>query len=109
MARHAAYVGGAQFQGTLYQIDYYPGAIPSPRAGDRVRGEIFRLLRPELLLPRLDEYEECSPERPRPTEYVRRKSMLLLDSGQRTEAWIYLFNRPVTGFRKIASGDFLHQ
>lgn len=107
LAECAVYVDDAHFQGKLYRIDYYPGAVASLRTADRIRGEIYLLSRPEVILPQLDEYEACAPGYPDPTEYVRCQRTLQLDSGPQVEAWIYLFNRPVEGFSEIVSGDFL--
>lgn len=104
---HAEYVSDAYFQGRMYRIDYYPGVVASCRQNDRVRGELLRLRQSKWLLERLDEYEACSPGYPYPTEFVRSRELFRLVSGQRLQAWIYLYNRPVDPRRLIESGDFL--
>jgi len=41
-------------------------------------------------------------------EFVRRvRPVAALPHGDRVDAWVYLFNRPTRGLRRIASGDFL--
>jgi gamma-glutamylcyclotransferase (GGCT)/AIG2-like uncharacterized protein YtfP len=105
-AQHAAYVGNAIFQGKLYRVNYYPGAVKSQSVLDRVCGELYRLLAPDDLLARLDQYEECSPEFPEPTEYARSKESVFLDNGGTVCAWVYLYNWPLEKLKRIESGDF---
>jgi gamma-glutamylcyclotransferase (GGCT)/AIG2-like uncharacterized protein YtfP len=106
LARYAEFVDEATYQGKLYKIDYYPGVIPSNNHKDHVYGEVYKLLNPEIVLPRLDEYEECAPTFPEPTEYVRKKEKVTLKSGQIIWVWIYIYNRSTENFQRIASGDF---
>ena len=108
LARHADFVGEGTFQGKLYRIDYYPGVVPTMDKRDRVFGEVYRLLEPDLVLPLLDQYEECGPGFSDPTEYVRRIEKILLRSGRIMSAWVYVYNRPTDNFDIIESGDFLH-
>ena len=107
LARHARYVGEAVFQGRLYLVSTYPGVIRSPDVRDQVRGEVYRLLAPERIFPRLDEYEGCSPDCPQPALYRRCEEKVRLVSGEDISAWIYLYNHPVDEDQRIASGDFL--
>lgn len=106
LARHGTFVGEASYQGRLYRIAHYPGVVPSDDPADRVRGEIYRLRRPASLLPRLDAYERCGPGFRRPTEYVRRSLEIRLAGGGSLSAWVYLYNLPVAGLRRVPGGDF---
>jgi gamma-glutamylcyclotransferase (GGCT)/AIG2-like uncharacterized protein YtfP len=106
LALHAEYVCSAMLQGRLYRVDYYPGAVKTQAVSDRVHGELYRLLEPGDLLARLDQYEECAPEFPEPTEYVRCKESVIIDYGDSVRAWIYLYNWPLTKLERIESGDF---
>lgn len=106
MAQQADYVADAWFVGKLYQVTYYPCAIPSEIATDRVFGELYQL-RNLALLAALDEYEECSDKHPEPKEYYREKRLVHMVNDKTIEAWIYLYNRSVQGLKQIASGDFL--
>ncbi|MGZ4960317.1 MAG: gamma-glutamylcyclotransferase family protein [Methylomonas sp.] len=108
LVRHARYVGKATFQGKLYKVDGYPGVVPSPNPADIVYGEVYRLLQPSLVLAELDAYEECSPGFPEPTEYKRCKEMITLQSGDRIDAWMYIYNHPIANLHLIGSGDFLN-
>lgn len=107
LRQNAEFLSTGCFQGILYQVDGYPGAVPSADRNDRVVGELYRLRQPSEILARLDAYEECGPEFPPPTEFVRRQAMITTNSGREIEAWIYLYNRPTAGLCRIESGDFL--
>ncbi|KAL7070840.1 hypothetical protein ACQ4LE_009841 [Meloidogyne hapla] len=76
-----------------------------------VIGDVFQLFDPESILVWLDEYEECGPEKPQPTEYLRKqiKAKLIEDkNGKNIEnCWItvntYIWNWPVEN----ENGDFI--
>jgi len=103
----AQFVGEALCRGRLYRIADYPGLVPSSGPMDLVRGEVYKLAEPLVLLPRLDEHEGCGPRFPRPTEYVRRSRAVCLDDGTILGAWVYLYNRGTVGLVRVESGDFL--
>ena len=102
-------VGRASYQGRLYRIAHYPGAVPSKRAKETVTGEVFRLRDPVRVLRRLDIHEGCGPASPKPTEYVREIVTLMMATGGPIEAWTYLYNWPVEPSTHIRSGDFLRR
>ena len=54
-------------------------------------------------------YEACGAGFPEPTEYLRRMLPVTCDDGTASEAWTYVYNWPVTGLPRIASGKFLEQ
>jgi len=107
LARHAAFVGEASYQGVMYKVGRYPGVVASGNSSDQVRGEVYRLRQPALVLPRLDRYEQCRSALPERAEYVREQQEVRLRSGKRLTAWVYLYNRPVERLPRIPSGDFL--
>jgi gamma-glutamylcyclotransferase (GGCT)/AIG2-like uncharacterized protein YtfP len=107
LARHAVPLGKATWQGRLYRIGWYPGAVASNSPGDLVHGEVFRLHRPRLVLPPLDRFENCGPGMPQPTEFERRRYTVRLSNGSTLSAWIYVYNLPVANRMRIAGGDFL--
>ena len=106
LARCAVFVGEATYQGRLYRIDDYPGTVPSDDPTQQVKGEVYSLHEPAKLLSTLDQYEGCDPMATEPTEYVRVKQEVVLGTGQKLPAWVYLYNRPAEGLPVIASGDF---
>ena len=109
LAPHARFVAMAHYQARLYQVSYYPGAVPSSDAADQVVGELYQLVRPEQLLPLLDSYEECGPGFSQPQEYRRELQQVTLHNGESVSAWVYIYNRDTSGLTRIASGDFLSQ
>jgi len=108
LARYSSFAGEASYQGRLYRIDHYPGVTPSDNSVHQVKGEVYCLDEPELVLSQVDRYEECGPEFPEPTEYIREKQEVTLANGRKVIAWVYIYNRPVENFPLISSGDFLN-
>jgi len=104
--QQARWIGPACYQGKLYQVADYPAVVASSHPADTVYGEVYQLLTAELWSI-LDDYEECSPSFPAPTEYQRVLQTVYLANGNAISAWIYLYNRPVSSLKVIASGDFL--
>ena len=49
--RHVEFVGMGSFQGKLYNLGPYPGAIPSPSEEDVLTGEVYLLEDPDHTLP----------------------------------------------------------
>jgi gamma-glutamylcyclotransferase (GGCT)/AIG2-like uncharacterized protein YtfP len=107
LERYTDFIDYATYQGLLYSVGSYPGAVPSHNAADLVYGEVYRLHYPERVLLRLDEYEECSAHFAKPTEYVRDIHYVRLLNNALIPAWIYLYNHPTDNLQCIASGDFL--
>jgi gamma-glutamylcyclotransferase (GGCT)/AIG2-like uncharacterized protein YtfP len=107
LANEADIVGEGSCAGRLYQIAHYPGLIAATNPGDRVFGELFRLREKAVQLARLDEHEGCAPGAPEPTLYVRVVRPITLSDRTVIDAWVYLYNRPVDGLRRIMSGRFV--
>lgn len=109
LARYGQFVGDASCQGKLYMVDYYPGLVPSDNPRDVVYGEVYKLSCPDIVLSRLDDYEECSPKCSKPTEFVRRKENVQTKCDEVITAWVYIYDRPTDGLQLIKSGDFLRK
>jgi gamma-glutamylcyclotransferase (GGCT)/AIG2-like uncharacterized protein YtfP len=108
LARSAEFCGDAHCQGRLYLVKHYPGLVLSDDAADVVFGELVRLRAPDESLATLDEYEGCGPGVASP-QYLRRVLPVTLDDGTVSEAWTYVYNRPVAKLKRIASGRFLER
>jgi len=104
---HADFISVARFEGLLYLIDTYPGVLASQNKNDWVVGEVYQLRDENIILKKLDHYEECSPEFQQPTEYIRTQQKVVLDNGNTCTAWVYIYNWPVNEINRIVSGDFL--
>jgi gamma-glutamylcyclotransferase (GGCT)/AIG2-like uncharacterized protein YtfP len=108
LSRSAEFIGEARCQGRLYLVKHYPGLVLSDDVGDVVYGELVRLHTPEASLAAFDDYEGCGPGVASP-QYLRQVLPVTLDGGTVTEAWTYVYNRPVAKLKRIASGRFLEQ
>src|SRR5215213_6449670 len=109
LSRAADFVGEARCCGRLYLIKHYPGLVLSENPADRVFGEVFRLRQSEPLLREFDMYEACGEGLAEPTEYLRRMLPVPLEHETVSEAWTYIYNWPVSGLPRIASGRFLEK
>ena len=102
-------VGKAVFNGQLFLVDYYPGAVPSSKKTDRVKGEVYQFEESDNVFKLLDAYEEFDPNSPGTSEFVRKKVMVqLLKNNTPIRAWVYLFNHPVQDLQPIETGSFEH-
>ena len=96
---HAAFVSAGSFQGKLYDIGRYPGAIRSRSNTDRVIGEIYQLSEPQRALEILDEYEGH--------RFRRKRVPIVQEDGRSIACWIYLYARSITHRSLIRSGDYV--
>jgi gamma-glutamylcyclotransferase (GGCT)/AIG2-like uncharacterized protein YtfP len=98
------YVGEAYFNGKIYDLGAFPGAMLSDNPNDLVKGEVYRLHQPEPLLAALDLYEGAvGLDR----LYRRELAEVVLEDGCRIGAYIYIFNHSVNGYTRIESGDYV--
>ena len=107
LARQARHIGPAWFQGQLFRVSDYPGVIASDDPTDQVVGDLYELPSDGALLAALDDYEGCSERFTHPQEYLRTQTAIRTLGHADCVAWIYLFQRALTGLERIASGDFL--
>jgi gamma-glutamylcyclotransferase (GGCT)/AIG2-like uncharacterized protein YtfP len=107
LSRSADFIGKARCRGRIYRVQYYPGLQLSDDPADIVFGELYRLRACDALLRELDMYEACGEGFAEPTEYVRQMLSVTLDGGSSVDAWTYVYNWPVEGMPRIASGRFV--
>jgi gamma-glutamylcyclotransferase (GGCT)/AIG2-like uncharacterized protein YtfP len=98
LAPHADFVSKATYQGKLYYLGNYPGAVPSGRSSDIVSGELYAL-HDHQYLKRLDEYEG--------SQFRRTQVSVVSENGKQISAWIYLYEGGRNERKVIASGDCL--
>jgi gamma-glutamylcyclotransferase (GGCT)/AIG2-like uncharacterized protein YtfP len=109
LSRSADFIGEARCRGRLYLVKHYPGLALSGDPSDVVFGELYRLHQPDELLREFDMYEACGEGFAAPTEYIRRMLTVTRDDGAADEAWSYIYNWPVAGLPRIASGRFMER
>lgn len=108
LSQHAEYVTDGWFQGQLYQISFYPGAVASDDPHHRVTGEVYHLKDSQTVLPVLDNYEECSTQYTQPTEYVRVPvNIQTIDGATLKHVWMYIYQGNIDALKVIESGDFM--
>jgi len=94
LARGAAFVAEGHVRGRLLDLGPHPGLIAGRRT---VRGEVYRIDRPEVL-PALDREEGYN--------FDRRPATVTLVSGRRARAWAYWYRGPQHRAVPIPDGDF---
>lgn len=103
----ATFLGPAWLQGRLYEVDGYPGAVLSDDPRDRIQGELYRMQRSDILLARLDAYEEIGPQFPEPHEYRRTQVSVMTVRQKPHAAWTYIYNRCTRNLAQIPSGRWI--
>ena len=94
LASGATLIGAATVRGRLLRLGRYPGLVEGV---GRVRGELYRLHRAQLL-GTLDGEEGYN--------FVRRRAAVTLVDGRRTRAWIYRYRGPRERAVPIPTGDW---
>ena len=109
LSRNADFIGEARCRGRLYLVKHYPGLVLSDDPADIVSGELYRLREPDALLREFDMYEACGEGFAAPTQYIRQMLTLTRDGQAADQAWTYVYNWPVAGLPRIASGRFMER
>lgn len=108
ISHHFILAGDARVKGRLYDMGEYPAAVPA--VGEYyIIGELYRIKHEPgfaRAMEEIDDYEGVHPQQGAPPLY-RREITTVYIGGQTTTAWIYWYNREVTGRPLIASGDVL--
>lgn len=105
LERHAEWVDHGRLAGELFDLGGYPAAVADPGAESWVHGDLYRLFDPESAFMVLDQYEGCAPGRD-DGEYRREVRHVDSERQGTCRAWVYLYNRPVAGLPRVASGDY---
>jgi gamma-glutamylcyclotransferase (GGCT)/AIG2-like uncharacterized protein YtfP len=104
LRRAARYVGPATTQGVLYDLGSYPGMRAALNSRDRVIGDVYRVVKPNVFRV-LDRYEagiaHCK------ARFLRERCIVkLADRGLHKMAWTYRYRYGVANKPRIASGDY---
>lgn len=107
LSKSSDYLAPATVRGRLYDVrGEYPCAVSSSDPADLIHGEIYRLNNPEKLFKTLDSYEDCYPEDPLLSLYIRTITMANTKDNKEHAVWIYLWNKTLDGLTHITSGDY---
>ena len=110
LSRSADFIGEARCRGRLYLIKHYPGLVLSDDPADIVFGELYRLRQPRSVAARVRHVRGLRRGLCRADRICQADAAG--DAGGRqpsSEAWTYIYNWPVTGLPRIASGRFLEK
>jgi gamma-glutamylcyclotransferase (GGCT)/AIG2-like uncharacterized protein YtfP len=106
LSANSVLMGDANFNGRLFDLGEYPGAIYDPLAAEKVYGRIYKLKDPAAALALLDDYEGINQSNPAFSEYKREMASVNAAAGIKY-CWIYLYNRTINGLIQIDSGRWV--
>jgi gamma-glutamylcyclotransferase (GGCT)/AIG2-like uncharacterized protein YtfP len=95
-----AFVAPGRFDGELYALDSFPGAVPGKGT---VQAELFRL-RSDDVWDVLDRYEGYVPGAEARSCFVRRRTALRAPAE--TTAWVYWYTGPTADCPRVPRGDW---
>lgn len=98
------YIGEGYFNGKLFRVEWYPGALYEPHAPTLVHGEIYQLNSLDVLK-ELDEYEDVLEDEAA-SLYVRKVVPVRHSQEVVIDCWAYLYNQPVSDLPLIEDGYF---
>ncbi|MBS1509755.1 MAG: gamma-glutamylcyclotransferase [Bacteroidetes bacterium] len=108
MSRYFTLLGEAKVKGKLYDLGNYPAAKAS-EGDEYIIGELYSINNADefsYAIGQLDDYEGIFTEEGVTPEY-RRELVTVFCNGQEYTAWMYWYNRDVTGLPVIDHGDVL--
>jgi gamma-glutamylcyclotransferase (GGCT)/AIG2-like uncharacterized protein YtfP len=107
LASHSIFVSKGYFNGKLYVVDWFPGAILSDENSDRVFGSVFKINNPTAVFNVLDDYEGLGENDPKPHLFKREVITVFLENKTKIKAWVYLYNHSTVNLKRIISGNFV--
>ena len=99
VADKCVFVGHGTVKGALYDLGTYPGAVEGELMKE-VKGDVWEVKQADPVFQLLDEYEGA--------EYQRRNTMVILESGEISEAFIYWYTGATEQALLIEEGDYLN-
>jgi len=100
-------VGAGVVRGRLFHLGAYPGCMLDWGFESVVCGRVLEMPEPVgEVLERLDWYEDFVASDAAGSLFVRRTCTVNLEGGGQVEAWVYVYNRDVSGARLIESGRY---
>ena len=103
--QHLVLKGRGTIAAALFDLGIYPAAVPTADAV--VRGEVYEMMHPAIVLGALDELEGYRADEPEISLYRRMLTPVTLEDGQTVQAWAYFYNAPLGRAERIESGDYL--
>lgn len=104
---HAEFVGKGYFNGKLYDVEEYPGAVLSKNINDKVYGSIYEISNAEKVFKVLDAYEGIDLPQTNNDLFKRVVVEAFYEGGRTVKTWVYIYNQPFHHLRLISSGRFI--
>lgn len=105
----ARFWGYGTIPGRLYDLGPFPGyhlpASTPESQPERVKGEIYQILDPEVVFETLDLIEGYNQKQPEKSLFIRKRVTAYTDHGE-CEVWVYVYNQPLLDSYLIKSGDY---
>lgn len=105
---HSECLGNGYFHGKLYRVSWYPGAVLSEDASEKVHGKIFKIQDSDTVFKVLDDYEGTGPNYLEPHLFKKEQVTVFLEDGTVIEAIVYLYNLDTGELKRIPSGRFFN-
>lgn len=105
LQNNCEFIGNGKFQGILFDIGDFPGAIENLEEELWVHGKVYELKNFEMVIPILDTFEGFGEGEEIPNLFIRKLIKIILPD-KALICWTYIYNRPTNGFRKILSGIY---
>ncbi|MBS1927459.1 MAG: gamma-glutamylcyclotransferase [Bacteroidetes bacterium] len=108
LTRHFTLVGEAVVRGRFYHNGEFPIAVPT-KADNFLTGELYQLTSPHefpWVFEQLDDYEGLNVM-PGEIPLYKREMVPVFQNARESLAWIYWYNRPVSGMEEIPTGDIM--
>lgn len=103
-------VGRASVAGRLHDAGWYPAAVESGDAADRITGELYAIEGDaDARMAALDEYEGVDAAHPDLSLFRRRVVTAERGDGMRVPAWVYFYNRAADAMPRVPCGDWLRR
>ncbi|GAB3928895.1 gamma-glutamylcyclotransferase family protein [Mucilaginibacter myungsuensis] len=104
LKNNSKYISPGSFNGLLYDLGEYPGALYIPALDRKVYGDIVELTDLSILT-QLDEYEGYGETEEQPNLYIRQ--IVPVETGnEMIDCWAYIYNFPVDDSQLIPSGRY---
>jgi gamma-glutamylcyclotransferase (GGCT)/AIG2-like uncharacterized protein YtfP len=92
------FAGHGTVKGALYEVGSYPAAVES--VGTKgIKGDVYEVSDAEIVFDKLDEYEGDA--------YCRKKTTVVMDSGEVREAFVYWYTGTTDRALLIEESDYL--
>lgn len=100
------FVGRARLEGVLYDVGRYPALVIGNVRSTHVTGEVYGAIHANNYLYSMDQSHGYFPESLDDSVFLRNKAEASFNGGYSEKVWVYVYNGPVRGLKKISSGNY---